>query len=249
MSGDEVPSDDAIASLLKSERQRTGPDAATKQLMWSGVEQGLAGPADPSRPGPSPAKSAVGKAASTALGWKMAGLAAAAALAGGAAGAWIHARVAEPRIVVVERPSPAPVVAPAVTSSAGPIDSTAPAAQLPATTAKAAATAAPPRVVNRPPVEEKPQPSHDVPLARERSLLDMGRTALARGDTESAFRAVKTLEQEAPNGQLVEEREVLAVQTLVTANRTAEARRRAAQFRMKYPSSPLLGVVDDAVSP
>lgn len=247
MSGYEDPSEESIASLLKRERERPGPDAATKQSMWSGVEQALAGAAAPPRPTPSTANSAAGKAASTALGWKMAGLAAAAALAGGAAGAWVHSRVAEPRIVVVERPAPAFVVAPAVTS-ATPVETGVPAPQVPSATAKATATAAPPRV-NRAPVEDKPLPSHDVPLARERSLLDMGRTALARGDTEAAFRAVKTLEQEAPNGQLVEEREVLAVQTLVTANRTAEARRRAAVFRTKYPSSPLLGVVEDAVSP
>jgi outer membrane protein assembly factor BamD (BamD/ComL family) len=84
---------------------------------------------------------------------------------------------------------------------------------------------------------------------RERTLLDMARNALARGDTGAALAAVEALEREAPNGQLAEEREVLAVEALVTANRTAEARRRAALFRMKYPTSPFLGVVEDAVSP
>lgn len=184
----------------------------------------------------------------TAVGWKMAGIAIVSALAGGVGGAWIHARTATPVEIVVER-----TVAPSYPSVAASVtvEPVAPSASVSASSTDADVAVpkkAPAPSPVRPPRDDA-RTSADDALARERSLLDMGRTALARGDTDAALAAVRSLEREAKNGQLVEERELLAVQSLVTANRMAEARQRAARFREKYPSSPLLDVVDDAVSP
>jgi hypothetical protein len=86
----------------------------------------------------------------------------------------------------------------------------------------------------------------DPALARERTLLDMARTALSRGDARGALVSLDTHAREFPRSQLTQEREVLAVQALASANRMPEARQRAALFRAKFPTSPLLPVIDEA---
>jgi len=78
-------------------------------------------------------------------------------------------------------------------------------------------------------------PSGDT-LAREIALIDAGRANLVTAPT----RALATLEahrREFPNGQLAAEREFLAVEALLAARRTDEARRRAADLGSRYPSS------------
>ena len=87
----------------------------------------------------------------------------------------------------------------------------------------------------------------DTALAAERSLLEIARSALARGDSASALDALGTHQAQFPNGQLSEEREALYVQALAMAGRTAEAKQRADRFRKTWPGSMLLPVVQAAV--
>ena len=86
----------------------------------------------------------------------------------------------------------------------------------------------------------------DPSLARERTLLDMARTALSRGDASGALGSLDTHAREFPSSQLAEEREVLAIQALASAGRASEARKRAAAFRTRFVNSPLLPIVDEA---
>lgn len=278
MSSDEEL-DALIDALIKGERGRAGPNADDMKDVWSGIERRLppdtgerAGDAkadaphpDPSAPAPD-ASSAVSASdpcpalhdvRSTAahavtggiraVGWKMAGVAIASTLVGGAGGAFLHARLATPVEVIVERP-----VAREPAAAASPVAPAVPVSSASADAVEAPLAPAPkrsPRIAPTAPLGGDARTSADDALARERSLLDMGRTALARGDADAALAAVRSLEREAPHGQLVEEREVLAIQSLLTANRHAEAQARATRFRTTYPSSPLLDVIDDTMSP
>ncbi len=90
-------------------------------------------------------------------------------------------------------------------------------------------------------------PGRDVDLAAERALLEIARTALARGQVEAALDAVQRHARRFPRGQLVEERESVWIQALVAGERSAEARQRAAEFRRRFPQSILRPVVEAAV--
>jgi hypothetical protein len=89
--------------------------------------------------------------------------------------------------------------------------------------------------------------SRDTDLSAERAIIERARAALARGDGAGALTAVEQHEREFAKGQLVEEREVLAVQALVTAGRVQEAAERGARFRKAFPSSLLLPLVDQVL--
>ena len=84
-------------------------------------------------------------------------------------------------------------------------------------------------------------------LVAERALLDPARTALGRGDASSALAAVKQHEQRYPQGQLVEEREAIAVQALVLSGRKDEARGRGKRFLTRYPGSVLVPTIQAAL--
>lgn len=99
-----------------------------------------------------------------------------------------------------------------------------------------------PKVVARPPAK-KPAPLVDT-LGRERVLLDLARSALASRDTSKALAAVRSHEAQFPTGQLVEEREALAVQILWVAGRQDEATRRLHVFSLQFPDSPLRPSLD-----
>ena len=73
-------------------------------------------------------------------------------------------------------------------------------------------------------------------LAREIALIDAGRANLATAPAR-ALATLETHRREFPNGQLAAEREFLAVEALLAARRTDEARRRAADLASRYPSS------------
>lgn len=96
----------------------------------------------------------------------------------------------------------------------------------------------PVKVAPKPVVAVK-KPAVDT-LGRERVLLDVARTALNSKDTVKALAAVDAHRSEFPSGQLVEEREALAVQVLLKAGRKDEAQTRFAQFRTRFPDSPLV---------
>jgi len=87
----------------------------------------------------------------------------------------------------------------------------------------------------------------DAKLAEELALVQTARTALVRGDAPGALDAAEIHRQRFPSGRLVEERESIAIQALVSLGRGDEARRRAADFERKYPTSMLLPAISRAL--
>jgi hypothetical protein len=73
-------------------------------------------------------------------------------------------------------------------------------------------------------------------LAREIALIDAARSDLGAAPAR-ALGALETHKREFPRGQLAAEREFLAVEALRRMNRTEEARRRAGELEVRYPSS------------
>ena len=94
---------------------------------------------------------------------------------------------------------------------------------------------------------QTPRAGRDTPLANERSAIEVARTSLARGDAQAALAATERHRKEHPHGQLVEEREAIAIQALASLGRASEARERAARFNNLYPRSMLLPLVEEAV--
>src|SRR5206468_9229242 len=73
----------------------------------------------------------------------------------------------------------------------------------------------------------------DDPLAAERSLLEMARAALGRGQPERALAALRRHARQFPNGELTEEREGLLVQSLVGAQKYDQDREKDDQFKKR----------------
>ena len=103
---------------------------------------------------------------------------------------------------------------------------------------QAPTTAPTPRVV-----EEVPR----APMELERLLVEQATSALGRGQGGDALAAVEEHARRFPKGQLVEERESVAIRALVLLNRKPEALARAERFRIAFPDSLLLEVVNEAV--
>lgn len=84
-------------------------------------------------------------------------------------------------------------------------------------------------------------------LSRERTGLEIARTALTRGQSGAALDALERHARTFPHGRLAPERESLWVQALVSAGRYDAAREHAARFRRAFPGSMFQGVVDAAL--
>jgi hypothetical protein len=240
-----------VDELLDVERRRGGFSRDERDAMWRGIQRsiGAAGVAAAATATAATAKAATAKAASAATAapaaklatWKLAGLLSAVAIGGAGVGAAAHAHFATPKIVEVQVPAPSivatappPAATPSETITPPPTASSPPAVQPRArTTATASATAT-------------ATAAKDPSLARERTLLDMARTALSRGDASGALASLDTHAREFPSSQLAEEREVLAIQALSSAGRKDEARKRASAFKARFVNSPLRSIVDEA---
>jgi hypothetical protein len=85
-------------------------------------------------------------------------------------------------------------------------------------------------------------------LAAERSLLEIARVALVRGQAAGALAALARHARQFPSGALAEEREGLLVQALVDARQYDRARERAARFNQRYPRSLFAPVVEQALA-
>jgi hypothetical protein len=161
---------------------------------------------------------------------------------GGLAGGGVATALIRPmeRIVDVERSVPAaPAIAP---------PPQVPAARnevVPAVSA-VPAPSTPKRVAASPAMTSLAR-SRDTDLAAERAIIERARSALARGDSQGALVSIAQHESAFARGQLVEEREVVAVQALVTAGRAQEAAARGVHFRRTFPNSLLLPLVDQAL--
>lgn len=75
-------------------------------------------------------------------------------------------------------------------------------------------------------------------LPGELRWIERAQTALAAGDPGAAQAALRGHARAFPRGHLAEEREALSVQALCASGRTEEARRAAAAFVARRPTSP-----------
>jgi hypothetical protein len=85
-------------------------------------------------------------------------------------------------------------------------------------------------------------------LAAERTLLDVARAALSRGEAASAVEAAQRHAAEFPSGQLAEEREAILIRALIQAGDVDDARARAARFHVRYPASIFGRAIDSAIA-
>jgi hypothetical protein len=216
------PIDPDLGSLFVAERTRGHAPAASKARVLERLDASIAtGAAAETAP-------AAAGAAGASLGAKLVPIVAAFVVGGAVGGAAVNFS-REPRVVYVDRPVPvASVVPPKVEP-------------LPPTI----------ELVPTPPVE-KTAPSASAPqegtLAAERAILDVARSALARGDGAHALEAADRHGRAFPRGQMAEEREAIAVQALVKLERLDEARARGTRFRTRYPNSVLGPVIDAALA-
>lgn len=189
--------------------------------------------------------------ASAASGLTLAGARAAIALATTFA-IGVGAGVAADRSAREPAPAPAIVtagtVASAVSSSASPSSSMARAVDpaVPVSALPAVPVVAPSIAAARDDSPATPSPSSGG-LAAERALLDVARSALARGEAGEALTAADRHSREYPDGAMAEEREAIAVKALVAVGRRDEARNRANALEKRYPNSLMLRAVKGAV--
>jgi hypothetical protein len=242
MSDEELaPLDPDLARLVRAERAEPGAPAGSKARVLTRLAAsiGTGGGGDGgdggdtgdggSGSGPSGPSAAV-----TPLARALPLLAA--FVVGGAVGAGVMA-ARPPSIVYVDRV--VPTTTPPGTPT-GPETVTETAIGLPPTVVATGST-----VSSAPAASSTESP--DATLARERAILDVARTAVGRGDAPHALEAVEHHQREFPHGQLVEEREAIAIQALARLARFDEAHARASRFHRRYPHSVLLPVVDAAV--
>jgi hypothetical protein len=105
----------------------------------------------------------------------------------------------------------------------------------------------PSKPVHIPAVTAPVAEAKDKRLEAERKLVEMARTALARGQTAGALAALKRHQRLFPTGELCEERDSLWVRALVATGDYAQAREQAARFRRHYPHSLFAPVVEQAM--
>jgi hypothetical protein len=225
-----------IASLLATERELDDVSEHERASIRAAV-LGAVG-AGAALPSPSPAAPVARSGASVlralALG-----------VAVGAAGGFLVGRGTKPDAPAPATPSvPIVVAAPSASVLAPAPDPIASVDELPnipqtVTSARPRASAVPPASASNAPGEG---------LTNERTLLERARAALARGDATAALAALEEHERRFAGGSLEEEREVLAVRTLVAAGRRADAEQRAATFRARHPGSLFLPMIDRALA-
>jgi hypothetical protein len=235
------PLDAELEGLVGAERQRPGMPPEAQARLWDRLGPaivGAGGPASPPRPGDAVVPGARRLSRATLA------LTAGAFVAGGVVGAGLHA-------VLGAREQPAPRVERSAPPPAR-VDA-APAAEL----APPPAPAPPehPAKIERRAVAPARHgadsaggaPERDTALAAERAVIEVARTAMARGEPELALRALDEHAARFPLGRLSEERDALAVRALAGAGRTAEARVRASEFRRHYPGSLLSPLVEEVI--
>lgn len=92
-----------------------------------------------------------------------------------------------------------------------------------------------------------PGPMGDPAVAEERALLEVARTALARGRYAAALEGVEAHRARFPEGRFVEEREALAILALAGLGEIDAAEAAAEAFRSRHPTSLFLPVIDAAL--
>ena len=234
--------DPLLQLLFEAERTRPDPpaDARARVLSRVAATVGLLPPGGGGGHGGGHGSLAPVASVSTPLLARPVAWLASAFIAGGFVGAGVHASIARPQASIVQVAAQAPLPVP-------PVAATAPAQAVAVVPVDSATASAPGRAPTS--STRAHSPPRDVDLAEERALLEVARTALARGQDEAALHSLEEHAARFPNGRLSEEREVLTVQALASSGRTADARDRAARFRHAFPQSILLPAVDAALAP
>jgi hypothetical protein len=228
------PLDAELRELFAVEARYPEQPLARRTRVWSGLESALALPPAPSAVEDAPLSPLTAAAGSAGLG-KLAAVALSAFVFGGAAGAGVyHTLVERPAPVVIEVPVPPPL--PVVTPLDAPDAGGEPPARDAGETARARREPREPRAAKPAIVDE---PTGASALSQERALIDVVRTAIARGHADSALEAIDRHARLFPRGRLVEEREGLRVLALLRAGRVSEAETQAARFGQRYPGSLL----------
>ncbi len=129
-------------------------------------------------------------------------------------------RAMAPTAYVAPRDRPA-IVAPAVSPEAPPVSERSP---------PVVAIVAPPRITAAP-VVPPCDPAEHV------ALLQTARTELRRGDPRASLASTARDRARCPHGSLAEERDAVAIESLIRLDRGAEATRRLADFERGHPSS------------
>jgi hypothetical protein len=238
---------ESLRKLVEAEKACPDPSAAAQERVFARLSASLAVPFDP---GTGPSVPAPPGAASTQLGRVLAHISRrgfATFLVGAAVGATVYGTAEH----LSSRRSAAPSAAPSAPRVSEP-PVTAPIPELPPSQPSAVPTAPTPRAdepgtaasANR---ATRPGDGRDHGLATERKLVEMARTALTRGEINSAFATLDRHVRLFPRGQLAEERDSLYVQALVTRGDALHARERAGHFHQQYPHSLFAPVVDQAL--
>lgn len=258
------PMSGLAARALAAERDHLPRDAARAERLFSRVVVTVGAVAV--------ATGSAAAAGSAAAGSAAAGSSAGAPLASGAAkvaGATMTAKAAVGLAalafalgtgagVALERTRSPEHAAPRSEPSSSASSSAAPVPEVPASVLSAATPPSASVATSRPsssPVPVPPeatattQDQKDAELAAERALVDRARSALGRGDTAASLEAVAAHETRFPRGRLTEERELVAIQTLVRRGDGAAAKARADRFRKTHPKSVFLPAIDRLVPP
>lgn len=238
--------DPAVLAVLQGARPLTEAPVASKTRIQAALEQRIValppgggegggsddGGAGGAGPGGGPAPGALAWATAHPL------LALGAVLAvGGVLGALVRdATLPAPRVIYVDRIVTAP--APSSTAVAPPPAATS--AAIPVESLPNGAPAAP-SVAPAAPIDSGEH------LRAESALLDVARSALARGEAAPALAAVDRHAATFPSGILREEREALGIKALLLAGRVDQASARAARFREQYPTSVFRAALDSAL--
>lgn len=233
-----------VLALLRAERSIVDLEPAAKAAILASVEARLILPPVPGGAGGGGGAggSAAGAAGAAGLTRVVAALAVTFA-AGIATGAVIAPRLDAPRLAQT-----APTVAPAPVATSPAVRASATLESVPVSALPSAPTPSAPRAVKPEAAEQAELPALAARgLGVERSLLDVARSALARGEAAEALDAVDRHARDYPDGALVEEREALAIKALMALGRRDEARERAARFELRFPNGLLLRAVRGAV--
>jgi hypothetical protein len=224
------PTDPKTLEALRGDWQVPAPEEARARIA------SRLGIAEPPPGHPAPEASVRGAAR---WGGHHAAMLLAAFLAGGAAGMALQARLAGGRgdrsVVMSASAPPVPSqVAPSAMTPMIPVMPRAPEGSVVTAPAPTAVAGAPDRASTQ--------------LDAERSLLDLARVALVRGDGDGALGALDRHARTFRRPLLGEERDALVVQALVRAGRYDEAHARADEFRRKTPKSLLAPAVEAAIA-
>lgn len=95
---------------------------------------------------------------------------------------------------------------------------------------------------------QRPGAPEERAIVQELAIVNAARAALRGRAFQEALAHAGRHKAKFPSGRLSDEREAIAIQSLVELHRQEEARQRAESFQQKYPDSLFLPAVNAAVA-